>query len=144
MSKDWRTSSPKWAVEAASAEMAAMKRTLALRWPTEAKPVAKFGFGGYDKEWGTVQLGTFYNVNGRGVEKIIIREKTETEHGWKKLRFSPDGREWTDSVYRGHYFETEKEACLFNLWERCEQFARELEQYWERLENSSDKIGGTA
>jgi hypothetical protein len=135
--KDWRTSIPKWAAEEIKAEMAAMRKTLALRWPSEAKPKAIFGFGDYDRSWNDVRYGEFWVAHGPWVHKVVIREKLDNENGWKMHRFSVDGRDFSSDVQRGHYFETEKDAQLYRLWLQCENKAKELEPYWRDYEGAA-------
>lgn len=136
--RDWKEAKPKWVVDAARAEMASMRRTLSLRWPPEAKPTASFGFGEYDREWGTVEFGTFWVSDHARVTKVAIREKLADEAGYKRIRFSEDDRRFSDCVARGHYFRTEKAARLHALWNRCEEKARELEAYWTKYEEAAE------
>lgn len=136
MDKHWKKDAPKWVINQVDAEIAEKDIILSLRWPTESEPKADFGFGGYDHEWGNVEHGEFWVSNGVRVTHTFIRSKKENEHGWKKLRFSLDGIKWTDSVERGHYFKTEKEASLHVLWDRCRSHARELRVFWKAYEAS--------
>lgn len=134
--RNWKEAKPKWVVEDALAEMAIMRELLALRWPTEAEPKGLFGFGEYDCEWGTVELGEFWVSNGVSVERTFIREKLEAETGWKKIRFSQNGDRFHDSVSRGHYFRSRKDAALRTLWHQCRRHARELSGHWAIYEES--------
>ena len=133
--RNWRDAKPKWVVDAAQAEMADMRRTLALRWPTEAEPKPLFGFGDYDKEIGDIQFGTFWVATYRSVVRVCIREKVEGEHGWRRYRFSSNGGEFGTNVVRGPYFHTEREARLKVLWNACRDAARDLEGHWTKFEN---------
>jgi len=107
--------------------------TLALRWPTEAKPVALFGFGDYDKVIGTAQLGTFYVTHGTYVEKVEVLET----NGYAGGRFNTKHASNTKSVPRGSYYATEKEAHLHVLWVQCARAAKELREFWRRYDGAA-------
>jgi len=132
--KNWKEAKPKWVVEAAIAEMAAMRLTLALRWPQEAEPSGIFGFGDYDRPWGEVRVGTFWISNGHTISNIEIRKRREDEPGYAKYLFSDDGRKFSNSVPRGHVFELKKDAALHCLWRKCRDHARALETAWDLYE----------
>ncbi len=134
MEKYWKKDAPKWVIKQVEAEIAEKSKLLALRWPNEAYPKASFGFGGYDHEWGIVEYGEFWVSNGSSVSHVFLRAKNENEQGWKKLRFSSDGVRWGDSVVRGHFFKSEREARLHLLWSQCNEHARELSYVWRAYE----------
>jgi hypothetical protein len=113
-----------------------LHRTLALRWPTAAKTEPLFGFGDYDRPFGEVKEGAFYVASGRGVERVVIRARNDKDQGWQRWRFTTQYAQDTTSVPRGGYYDSEKDACLFVLWEQCERAARELRAFWKRYEEA--------
>lgn len=133
--RDWKEAKPKWVVDAAKAEMAAMKRKLALRWPDDRKPEPLFWFGDYDRESGGVKAGEYFVQHGWEIKAVTIREKLADEAGWKTWCFKIRG-EFSSQVERGAYFLTRKEAALFLLWKKCEGHAAELEKYWSQYEDA--------
>ena len=105
--RNWREAKPKWVVEAAEAEMARMKRRLALSWPTEARPTPlPFGWGDYDRMEGTPIEGVYFNSYGNSVKQVEIRKATQTDKTyWKLWRFRyGDIGKFTESVCRGSLF----------------------------------------
>jgi len=131
--RNWRDAKPKWVVDAAEADMAAMQRRLALRWPDEARPIpVGFGWGGYDHQHGIPTPGEYYVPGQFGkAQKVFIRAKAETDRGWKQWRFSSDGERWTEHVVRGALYTTEREAKLAALWSACDKAANDLEPIWK-------------
>lgn len=131
--RNWREAKPKWVVDAAEAEMAAMQRRLALRWPDEARPTpAEFFWGGYDKLTGKPVAGEYFVVGSLGwANKIHIRAKSTDEKDWQYWRFSTDGERWTTSPVHGPIYMTERDAKLAALWAACDSAAKELERVWK-------------
>jgi hypothetical protein len=135
--KDWRTAAPKWAVEAATAEMAAMKRRLALRWPDEARPEpVPFHWGEYDRLTGTPITGAYWYIGRYGRPFMVqIREAIDIDGRsvfGQKFRFNY-GENWTDKVQRGSLYMTERDALLAALWAACDEAAETLESVWNRF-----------
>lgn len=122
--RTWRDAKvPQWAKDSIADELRAHQLTAALAWPTEAKPEPlPFQWGGYDRLIGEPREGSFWRIDGRYVGAVHIRKT----NGWRSWEFSSDGREWSTSVRRGPLFESEHEACLYQLWCECERFAGEL------------------
>lgn len=134
--RDWKDAKPKWVVDAAKAEMAEKNLTLSLRWPNEAEKDGLFGFKEYDNKWGDIQFGEFWVSSGYKTIKVFLREKIESDSGWKQFRTSYDGVKWTETVERGHYFKNEKDARLKTLWYHCRKASQELLVYWSQYEAS--------
>tara|TARA_R110000787_G_scaffold42047_1_gene103358 strand:+ start:23 stop:457 length:435 start_codon:yes stop_codon:yes gene_type:complete len=139
--RDWREAKPKWAIDAATAEIAQWQITAALAWPQEARPEPlPFGWGGYDQPYGTPEPGTYWN-NGRYASRVEIREKVKGDVTWKRWLFREGGREeWTTSVVRGPLYATEREACLAALWNSCEAAAKLLAYARAKLLTASDCV----
>lgn len=80
--RNWRDAKPKWVVEAAEAEMASMKRILALRWPTESRPTPMpFWWGDYGRKEGDPVAGTYWahSHDGRMVYPVEIKPEGDGE-----------------------------------------------------------------
>lgn len=134
MERDWKEAKPKWVVEAAIAEIDAMRIRLALRWPDEARPMpVPFRWGDYDRLYGEVVPGEYFSAHYGRVE---IRKKNPDETGWKDWRFKSSswGNKWTDSVIRGPLYLTEHEAKLARLWAACDEAAKKLSPLWDAVQ----------
>lgn len=126
--RDWRDASgPKWAKDAAQAEIDAFRLTAALSWPTEARPEPlPFRWGEYDRLSGDPVAGDYWAA-GRTVQQVSIAPQDgKTGSRWRRWIFSYDGSGWTTSVQRGPLFATERDARLWVLWNECEAAARRL------------------
>jgi hypothetical protein len=137
--RDWREAKPKWAIDAAQAEMKRWEVTAALSWPQEARPEPlPFQWGEYDTVHGTPEPGTYWNT-GRYASRVEIREKVKGDVTWKRWLFREGVREeWTTSVVRGPLYATEREACLAALWNACEAAAPALAAARAKLLTASD------
>lgn len=132
--RDWRKAMPKWATEQAEAEMAAYRLAAALAWPSEAKPEPlPFQFGEYDREicapgCAGVQPGTYWSINRSKPVCVVIRKRIAGDGGlaWRSWRFSVDGGDFRDTVFRGPLYASKREAALAVLWRRCEEVAPSL------------------
>lgn len=132
---------PKWAVEAAQAELAAGKRRLALRWPDEARPEpVPFQWGEYDRLEGTPVAGSYWKADDRfGSYEVQIREATADDtrstfgQKWRFNLPSTRANGWTDRVQRGPLYATERDAKLAGLWNACDQAAANLEKVWDQF-----------
>lgn len=132
--RNWHEAKPKWVVDAAEAEMAAMKRKLALRWPDEARPKrVDFSWGGYDTLRGEPIEGTYWVFANGFASRLEIRKKRDDEPGYKNWMFKINNGSWTNNVTRGKLFNTEREARVEALWEACDDFALKLETLWSAL-----------
>lgn len=134
--RDWREAMPKWATQAATDELAAYRRRLALRWPDEARPTpVPFQWGNYDRLEGTPVAGVYFrsSYDGQFIRPVHIRRKQPDESGYKDWRFSDDGQTWTTQPQRGPLYETEHEAKLAALWNACDEAAAKLEKVWQQF-----------
>lgn len=130
--KNWREAKPKWVVDAAEAEMASMKRMLALRWPTETRPVAmSFRWGDYDQLKGQPIPGVYWHVNGNSFISMV---EIIPDSGWRKWKFRYGAGDPSTNVPRGPLFNLEREARLYALWNLCERAAVSLEEAWAKFE----------
>ena len=123
--KNWRDAMPKWAVQAAEAELQHIRLHAALSWPNDAEPESlPFRWGEYDRLIGEPVSGTYFACNHYGkVDAVSIRKRTSDDSGWKEWRFSLDGREWNSIVFRGPLYRTERDAALAHLWDQSRRFA---------------------
>ena len=127
--RNWRDAKiPQWVKDSISDELAANQITIALSWPTEAKPEPlPFQWGGYDILRGEPVAGEYWtamvSLHGQNLSAVKIRN---TQSGWKKWEFSANGRDWSTSVIRGPLFASEADARLWMLWEACELCAAYL------------------
>jgi hypothetical protein len=138
--RDWREAKPKWAIEAAAAEMKQWQITAALAWPREANPEPMpFRWVDYDRCIGEPVAGTYWSTN-HGVERVDIRKKDETDKTWKSWMFRSGRRDWTASITRGPLYATERDAALALLWAKCEESARKLHSVNEILRTASEAM----
>ncbi|QDP60515.1 MAG: hypothetical protein Unbinned338contig1000_8 [Prokaryotic dsDNA virus sp.] len=136
--RDWREAKPKWAIEAAAAEMKQWQITAALAWPREAKPdPLPFMWVDYDRCIGEPVAGTYWSCTSH-VRKVSIRERDESEKGWKSWRFKEGNYDWNERIIRGALYRTEREAALAQLWAKCEDAAKTLHSANEILRTASD------
>lgn len=149
--RNWREASPRWAIEAALAEVDELRLRGALQWPTVAKPAPAFRFAEYDKLHGGIpQERIYYVANGRSdIDIVQFRQPTNDERislSKRKVHYrrhgSPDGigghllmvytgRLMLDTIIRGAYFTTRADALLYQLWLTCEEAAKELRKAHE-------------
>lgn len=126
MEKTWRDAKiPKWVTESVEDDLYQFRLTAALSWPTEAKPAPKpFQWGDYDHLHGSPEEGVYWGTQYRShVSRVEIKKNIST---WKAWQFQVGSNGWTTQVFRGPLFDTEREARLYLLWEKCESVAREL------------------
>ncbi|KQI67016.1 hypothetical protein AN189_17475 [Loktanella sp. 3ANDIMAR09] len=127
--RDWRDAKPKWAIDAAKSELEQWQITAALSWPQEAKPEpVPFQWGDYDNLHGEPVEGVYWTAT-HGVRRVEIREKNETDVGWKKWRFKIGDGQWSSSVTRGPLYPTQRDAFLALVWAECENAAKRLHTF---------------
>lgn len=116
--KSWRDAQlPKWVKDSIAADMKQMELRLALAWPTEARPEPAFIIGGYGRVTGAMEDGTFFISSRYNVAQAITLKGGKMNG--KVLEYPP----------HSPYFRTAKEARLDALWDRCDDFARDLLPY---------------
>ena len=126
--RNWRDSKiPQWAKAQIQQELI----TGALRWPSEPKPQPlSFGYGSHDSMVGSVIAGTYWRLVGDTASKFVVRPALKDDKTYKRYVFNraPDNPlgKFSDEVVRGPWFKTEREACLFALWDKCEDAAKVL------------------
>lgn len=125
--RNWREAKiPQWVKDSIEKEAMSWQLTAALSWPTEAKPAPlPFRWGAYDYLLGEAREGVFWSP----CDAYPIHIKSnDGKHGetWQKWAFSRDGENWSTNIRRGPLFETEHDARLYALWEKCEEFAKVL------------------
>lgn len=133
--KDWRTANaPKWAIEAAEAEIERLKLAAALSWPREPKPdPVSFSWGDYDHIQGDPQPGIYWtNLFGTRAIEIALTDKSVI-NSYKKWMFREVGKDWTAYVTRGPLYRSERDARLAKLWEECEDAANRLKTFKDEL-----------
>lgn len=131
--RDWKAAKPKWVVDAAMAEMATLKRRAALRWPEEKEPTPSFTIVGYDRVIGDVTEGIYY-IGGFGrVERCEVKPNPSDTGRYRAWLFNG-----SPTPARGRFFTTRHDAVLYVLWQKCDDFAKELGGLWDAL----DKEGG--
>lgn len=140
--RTWRDSKmPEWVKDSVRQELI----QAALRWPSEPKPKPlPFGFGSHDSMVGSVQPGVYWHTQGGYPTKFAIRLRDENEvpaHRHYRLKeLLGDTRPWNFNYLRGPWFRTEKEARLFILWEKCEEFSKMLFSLSEKVRTASDEV----
>jgi len=136
--RNWREAKPKWVVEAAEAEMAAMETKLALRWPEEPRPVpVPFSWGGYDGVGGDPVEGEYFN---------FAEAHYSAPPFVRSIRIKKDAYRWiftinggASGVVRGPLYATRKEAALAALWNECDKAAIALKKTWQLLDREVGK-----
>lgn len=140
--RTWRDSKmPEWARDSVRQELI----QAALSWPLEPKPKPlPFGFGSHDSMVGSVQPGVYWQNSIGFVSKFAVRLRVKGDMGFSRLVFNrnPDNplSKWSNDVVRGPWFRTEKDACLFVLWEKCEDASRLLFSLKETVRTASDEV----
>lgn len=124
--RNWRDAKiPQWVKDSVQADLEAYEVTAALSWPTEPKPQPVFWGSGYGQVRGTPEEGTFWRQHGAWdpVQVSVMMGAT---------RPIIDGSK--ESIRTGEmFFRSEHDARLYVLWDRCEQYAKELAKLRWRL-----------
>lgn len=132
--QDWRDSkAPKWAKEAAEAEIGQWRLTAALAWPTEARPKpVPFRWGDYDRLTGKPVPGVYWTSRAERFE--LKKQNRKTGETWKQWVFKDEFCDWSTSVRRGPLFDNERDAVLWLLWDECEAAGKRLMKIKKRLQ----------
>ena len=140
--RDWREAKiPQWVKDGIDADLAQYRLTVALSWPTEAKPEPlPFEWGGYDHLQGVPVPGRYWAASqhefsrGFDLQSIKNLDVDFGVHKWKGWAFRRIGEsDWQTSPYRGPLFATERDANLYALWLACEEYAKKLAQLRSRI-----------
>lgn len=140
--RKWRDAKmPQWVKDSIEAEIASRKLTAALSWPTEVKPTPiSFSWGAYDKLTGEPAPGRYYTTtSGTGPTTFELDHSKNVQfknevRSYREWAFnSNDYIGWTTAVVRGPLFDNERDARLYMLWLKCEEFAKALMWLKDRL-----------
>jgi hypothetical protein len=121
--RDWRDAKiPQWVREAVEAEMEANKLKLALAWPDEPRPAPAFVVD-HDRYHAPESYvgGRFFAPNQGWVALKSTSQVINLERG------GAPSRPW------GKFFRSERDAVLFEMWRRCDDFAAQLLRMRERV-----------